>query len=84
MNTLMIPSEWKTQRLIIKDSILADLPDLDQILTACAYIEEWSGWKAEHDSPKSMLPILTGGSYLSMALKNFFDCSRFGLVIQAR
>ncbi len=45
MTINMIPNQWETQHLVVKDSILADLPELDQIFAACAYMEEWSGWK---------------------------------------
>jgi len=75
MNHPMIPSYWETQRLTVKDSVMADLPELDQILIACAYIEEWSGWRHEHpegQSEKSMRPLLTEGELPPNGSKEFF------------
>lgn len=58
--------------MVIKDSTIADSPELDQVLTACAYIEEWSGWKSEPGSAKSMLPMLTEGELPPNGSKEFF------------
>lgn len=67
-----IPNQWKTQHLVVKDSILADLPEIDQVATACAYIEEWSGWKSEPGSAKSMLHVLKGEELPPDGSKEFY------------
>jgi ribosomal protein S18 acetylase RimI-like enzyme len=72
MTINMIPNRWHTQLLTVKDSTVDDLPELDQILTACAYIEEWSGWKSENHSEKSMLSNLTEGDLPPNGSKEFF------------
>lgn len=72
MTINQIPDHWETQRLVVKDSILADIPELDQVSTACAYMEEWSGWKSEPGSSKSMLPMFTEGELPPDGSKEFF------------
>ena len=72
MTINMIPNQWETLHLVLKDSILADIPELDQVLVACAYMEEWSGWKSEPGSAKSMLPMLTEGELPPNGSKEFF------------
>jgi ribosomal protein S18 acetylase RimI-like enzyme len=72
MSINIIPNQWETQHLVVKDSILDDLPELDHILTVCAYIEEWSGWESEPGSKKSMLPMLTEGELPPDGSKEFF------------
>ena len=72
MTINLIPNQWETQHLKIEDSLLADIPDLDKIFAACAYMEEWSGWKSEPGSAKSMLPMLTEGELPPNGSKEFF------------
>ena len=75
MNIPMISTQWETQRLTLKDSVLSDLPELDQILVACSYIEEWSGWRYQHPEAqfeKSMRPLLMEGEIPPNGSKEFF------------
>jgi len=75
MSIPMISTEWKTQRLTVNDSVLPDLPELDQILMACSYIEEWSGWRHEHPESqfdKSMRPLMMDGELPPNGSKEFF------------
>ena len=71
MNLNIIPNQWETQHLVVEDSILAELHELDQILAACAYIEEWSGWKAEDRPGKSILSVFTEGELPPNGSKEF-------------
>jgi diamine N-acetyltransferase len=71
----MISTQWETQRLTVQDSVLSDLPDLDPILEACSYIEEWSGWRHQHPESqfdKSMRPLLMEGELPPNGSKEFF------------
>jgi diamine N-acetyltransferase len=68
----MLPDRWQTHHLVVKDSVLEDIPELDQVLIACAYMEQWSGWKSEPGSTKSMLPMLTEGELPPNGSKEFF------------
>ncbi len=75
MDITLIPAQWITQGLVVKDSVESDLPELDQILTACAYIEEWSGWRYQHPdqgSEKSMRPMLIDGEIPPNGSQQFF------------
>jgi len=72
MTVNMILNQWETQHLVVKDSILDDLPEIDQVATACAYIEEWSGWKSEPGSAKSMLHVLKGEELPPDGSKEFY------------
>ncbi len=75
MNIPMISNQWDTQRLAVNDSILPELPELDQVADACAYIEEWSGWRHQHPedhSPKSIRSLLMEGELPPNGSKEFF------------
>jgi GNAT superfamily N-acetyltransferase len=75
MTINMIPNQWETQQLKIEDSVLADVPDLDNIYAACAYMEEWSGWKQEDhfDHPEqSTLSFITEGELPPNGSKEFW------------
>jgi ribosomal protein S18 acetylase RimI-like enzyme len=37
----LLPSEWKTTRLVVQDSQPADVPHLHAVFSACAYVEPW-------------------------------------------
>lgn len=37
----LLPSHWQTERLIMRDAALEDVPRLHSIFTACHYVEPW-------------------------------------------
>ncbi len=79
MTVNLIPNQWETQHLVVKDSIVDDLPEIDQVATACAYIEAWSGWKSEPGAAKSMLHVLIGEELPPDGDKEYFRMQSFRL-----
>jgi hypothetical protein len=37
----LLPSEWHTERLSVRDSVLDELPVLEAVADACQYVNEW-------------------------------------------
>jgi GNAT superfamily N-acetyltransferase len=72
MTINLIPNQWETQHLKIEDGVLADVPDLDKIFAACAYMEEWSGWKQENHPEQSTLSFITEGEPPPNGSKEFW------------
>jgi ribosomal protein S18 acetylase RimI-like enzyme len=81
MTINMISNQWQTQHLVVKDSILDDVAELVQIQAACAYMEEWSGWKQvkeghpkqKEDHPEqSTLAFITEGELPPNGSKEFW------------
>ena len=77
----LIPNQWKTGHLVVKDSTAADIPELIQVQVACAYMEEWSGWKymkelagwKQDDHPEqSTLTFITEGELPPNGSKEFW------------
>jgi diamine N-acetyltransferase len=78
----MIPNQWETAHLVVKDSIMADLPELDHVFAGCAYMQEWSGWGIAYfppegsktdDHPESAAyTLLTEGELPPNGSKEFF------------
>jgi diamine N-acetyltransferase len=76
----ILPDQWQTHHLVVKDSVLVDIPELDQVSHACAYMEEWSGWKqedhsgwiAEYNPEQSTLAFITEGELPPNGSKEFW------------
>lgn len=47
----MLPKEWKTERLIIRDAIEEEIPELQKIYDECAYIGELTGYHDDQKDP---------------------------------
>ncbi len=47
----LLPKEWKTERLIIRDSLKEEIPELQKIYDECAYIGELTGYHDERENP---------------------------------
>ena len=72
MTINLIPNQWETQHLVVKDGMLDGIPELDHIFAACAYIGEWSGWKEEGHPEQSTLSLLTEGELPPNGSKEFY------------
>lgn len=47
----LLPSEWKTERLVIRNSIKEEIPELQKIYDECAYIGELTGFHDDQKDP---------------------------------
>ncbi len=72
MSITLLPTQWTTQRLRVKDSTLDDVPELQKIYDACAYIEEWTGLTAADETEQPILSALMGGDLPPNGSKEFF------------
>jgi RimJ/RimL family protein N-acetyltransferase len=80
MTINLIANQWETQHLVVKDCGAADVPELDQIQTACRYMEAWSGWnepehfeRSEAERPEqSTLAFITEGELPPNGSKEFW------------
>ena len=66
MPITLLPSQWTTQRLRVKDSTLDDVPELQKIHDACAYIEKWTGLTAADETQQ---PILSAKTFAFVTLE---------------
>ena len=72
MPITLLPTQWATQRLRVKDSTPDDVPELQKIYDACAYIEEWTGLTATDETEQPILSALMGGDLPPNGSKEFF------------
>jgi diamine N-acetyltransferase len=47
----LIPDRWETSRLIASDGRVEELPELEEIYEACAYIKPWTGLASTAENP---------------------------------
>jgi ribosomal protein S18 acetylase RimI-like enzyme len=68
----LIPHQWETTRLIVRDSTLDDLPVLEQIDKAVAYIRDWTGWYPQDHPEDTTRAALTVGNLPPGGSKEFY------------
>jgi ribosomal protein S18 acetylase RimI-like enzyme len=68
----MLPAEWQTERLIVRDSVLDELPGLEAVVEACSYIHEWTGYRPEDHPGDSLRSALTVGDLPPNGSKEFY------------
>ena len=56
----LLPSSWNTERLLVRDATESDVPALQRIYDACAYIQDWIGNHDKRENP--MLSEVRGES----------------------
>jgi ribosomal protein S18 acetylase RimI-like enzyme len=56
-----LSSQWQTERLFVRDSVLDELAELEAIADACIYVNEWTGWRAGEHPDESLRSALTDG-----------------------
>ncbi len=54
----LLPTSWKTERLIVRDAVEKEIPELQKVYDECAYIEELTGYS--DDRPDPMLAEFRG------------------------
>lgn len=47
----LLPKEWETARLIIREALKKEIPELQKIYDECAYIGEMTGYNDERENP---------------------------------
>lgn len=47
----LLPSQWKTDRLTIRDAEEHDLPELRAVLKECSYVDDLTGYHEEEADP---------------------------------
>ena len=68
----LLPSQWETERLSIRDSALDELPELEVVSEACSYVNEWTGWRSEEHPGESLSAALTDGVLPPGGSKQFY------------
>ena len=58
MSTNLIPHEWVTARLAVRDSMLDDVPALQRIYDAVPKVREWMGTAEEGGPEPTMGSVL--------------------------
>jgi len=72
----VLPKNWRTERLLVRDATMQDVPHLRSVFNACSYVGEWDN-KFYEETEEAFIQLVTKSLKLNRSAEEIFRCKAF-------
>lgn len=67
----ILPESWRTERLVVRDATMEDVPHLRNVFNACSYVGEWDD-KFYEETEEAFIQLVSKSLHINHTTKEIF------------